>query len=148
MIEIPPPDDRITVTLHHLMAQLDDFADGLLHERFGVSYSQFMFLAVLATLDLPDITTMGRCLGVSKAAVSKRLPSFVDAGWVELSGDPANSRRVLLALTPAGSRLTEDATTALDDSFTEVFTDITEVDLDQLHQQLKTVITVLTRKGM
>ncbi|GAA1519650.1 hypothetical protein GCM10009761_22600 [Agromyces terreus] len=142
-----PLGDRITVTLHYLVDRMDRYADQLLQERFGMSYSQFMFIAVLADLaPPPDITTLATCLGVSKAAVSKRVPSFVEAGWVATRADPANARRVLLEITPAAGRLLDEALPVLERSFTETFDDLDGVDLTRLHDDLKTVIRHLDSK--
>ncbi|ANJ28400.1 MarR family winged helix-turn-helix transcriptional regulator [Agromyces aureus] len=142
-----PLGDRVTVTLHYLVDRMDRFADQLLQQRFGMSYSQFMFIAVLADLaPPPDITTLATCLGVSKAAVSKRVPAFVEAGWVQTHTDPANARRVLLSITPKAGRFLAEALPVLDASFTETFDDLATVDLAALHEDLKTVIRHLDSK--
>lgn len=146
-----PLGDRITVTLHALVERIDAFADHMLRAQFRITYSQFFFLAVLSSIERPghpDVTEMAECLGVSKAAVSKRLTSFVDAGWITLPGDPANARRVVLALTPAARELVANAAAALDASFTEHFSRITSVDLVALHDDLKTVIRVLDEQSL
>lgn len=132
--------DRITVTLHELVDALDAVADDLLRTRYAVTLSQYLFLAVLADLDRPDITEQARCLGVSKAAVSKRLPSFVAAGWVRTGTDPANARRVVLHLTDAGVRLVADAGRMLEAEFTAMAAHLTSVDLDALHRELTTLL--------
>ncbi|WP_448630324.1 MarR family winged helix-turn-helix transcriptional regulator [Cellulomonas soli] len=141
-----PLGDRITVTLHELVDALDDIGDALLREQFDVTLSQYLFLAVLADLDAPDITEQARCLGVTKAAVSKRLPSFVQAGWVRTGTDPTHARRVLLHLTDPGTRLVADAGQVLDAEFTAMAARLTDIDLDALHQALKTLLTTLHEK--
>ena len=40
--------ERITVTLHELVAELDIYADAHLREHHGVSYNLFELLATLA----------------------------------------------------------------------------------------------------
>ena len=141
-----PLGDRITVTLHELVDALDAYADRHLLGRFGVTFSQYLFLAVLADLDAPDITAQARCLGVSKAAVSKRLPSFVDAGWVRTGTDPANARRVVLHLTDTGTRIVTEAGALLDTEFTAMAAELTTVDLDAVHRDLKTLLRSLHEK--
>ncbi|MCR6689175.1 MarR family winged helix-turn-helix transcriptional regulator [Cellulomonas sp.] len=138
-----PLGDRVTVTLHHLVDVLDEYADAVLVRDHGVSLNQYLFLAVLSDLDRPDITTLARCLRVTKAAVSKRVGSFVDAGWVTTSTDPAHARRVVLALTPAGADLVAVAGARLEDEFTNAFAQVTDVDLTALHTDLKTVLAVM-----
>lgn len=138
-----PLGDRVTVTLHHLVDVLDEHADRLLTQEYGVSLNQYLFLAVLSDLEAPDITTLARCLRVSKAAVSKRVGSFVDAGWVTSSDDPGHGRRVVLGLTPAGAALVAGAGERLESEFTAKFAQVTEVDLVALHTDLKTVLATL-----
>ncbi|MET4160107.1 MarR family winged helix-turn-helix transcriptional regulator [Agromyces sp. PvR057] len=142
-----PLGDHLTVTLHLLVDRMDRFADALLRARFGISFNQFQFVAVIADLPTPpDITTLADCLGVSKAAVSKRVPSFVEAGLVQTSTDPANARRVLLSITPQAGRLLSEALPVLGASFTDEFDDLDTVDLDALHDDLKAVIRHLDSK--
>ena len=142
-----PLGDHLTVTLHLLIDRMDRFADLLLRERFGVDFNQFQFIAVIANLPTPpDITTLADCLGVSKAAVSKRVPAFVEAGLVQTGADPANARRVLLSVTPKAGRLLSEALPVLEASFSEEFDDLATVDLAALHDDLKAVIRHLDSK--
>lgn len=139
-----PLGSRVTVTLHHLVDVLDAHADRLLRDRYGVTLSQYVFLATLADLDEPDVTTLAHCLRVTKAAVSKRVGSFVTAGWVRTAGDPHHGRRVVLRLTPAGASLVDVAGRAVEDAFTSAFTHVTAVDLTALHRDLDTVLATLS----
>ena len=84
--------DRLTFTLHELIAELDAYADGVLRSGYGVSFNHFQFLAVLADTEPTDMTTLARCLGVTKAAVSKRVPGLVDGSWIE-AGSPVGAAR-------------------------------------------------------
>ncbi|GIG40071.1 MarR family winged helix-turn-helix transcriptional regulator [Cellulomonas phragmiteti] len=142
-----PPDhplgDRVTVTLHHLVDVLDEYADHLLRAEHGVTLSQYLFLAVLSDLDHPDVTTLARCLHVTKAAVSKRVGSFVAAGWVRTLSDPGHARRVVLELTPDGVALVRDAGRQLEEAFTSAFADVPQVDLTALHRDLTTVLVTM-----
>lgn len=142
-----PLGDHLTVTLHLLVDRMDRFADGLLRARYGISFSQFQFIAVIANLPSPpDITFLADCLGVSKAAVSKRVPAFVEAGFVQTSADPANARRVLLSITPKAGQLLAEALPVLGASFSDEFDDLVSPDLDALHEDLKAVIRHLDSK--
>ncbi|UZN04515.1 MarR family winged helix-turn-helix transcriptional regulator [Cellulomonas sp. S1-8] len=138
-----PLGNRVTVTLHHLVDVLDEYADHLLRAGHGVTLSQYLFLAVLSDLDHPDVTTLARCLRVTKAAVSKRVGSFVDAGWIRTVSDPANARRVVLELTPAGATLVDVAGRQLEDEFTAAFAHVEQVDLGALHVDLTTVLSTM-----
>lgn len=140
-----PLDDRITVTLHRLVHHIDGYADALLLDGFGLTYSQFHFLGALATMDTdehPDLTEFAECLGVSKAAVSKRVPSFVSAGWITSSPDPRNARRLVLSLTPEGLDLVDRATLVLDAEFTSLFAG-TDLDVAHLNGELRRALDIL-----
>jgi DNA-binding MarR family transcriptional regulator len=144
--------DRITVTLHHLISLMDSYADEMLQSAHGVTFSQFQFLAAVADLQPVDITTLARCLFVTKAAVSKRVPSLVAEGWITTSDDPQHGRRVLLTLTPRALQLVVTAGGGLDDQFTSLFSDprlgAEGIDVAHLNRQLETLIDLVTEKGI
>ena len=113
--------DRVTVTLHELVAELDLYAEAWLQQHHGVSYKLFEFLATLSTRQPIDITGLARYLGVSKAAVSKRVPALADAGWIATA--PGGGRRILLTLTEQGADLVQRAGGELEAEFTALFAD-------------------------
>lgn len=144
--------DRITVTLHHLISLMDSYADEMLQSTHGVSFSQFEFLAAVADLQPVDITTLARCLFVTKAAVSKRVPSLVADGWIVTADDPHHGRRVLLSLTPRAMALVVSAGGGLDDQFTALFADprlgAEGIDVAHLNRQLETLTDLVREKGI
>ena len=109
--------DRLTFTLHELIAELDAYADSALRGGYGVSYNHFQFLAVLFDAEPADMTTLAHCLGVSKAAVSKRVPSLVEGGWITAESPTGAGRSILLSLTPKGTALVRDAGEVLEREF-------------------------------
>lgn len=139
--------DRITYTLHHLVDLLDRHADAMLAAH-GLTFSEFVFLAVLEECEPQDVTQMARSLGVTKAAVSKRVPRLVRRGLVRTDADPANARRVVLTLTGEGLRLAREAGTALDAEFTRLFEERTDLDLGRTHADLRAMITALETKEL
>ena len=107
--------ERITVTLHELVAELDIYADAHLREHHGVSYNLFELLATLAETAPIDITGLARCLRVTKAAVSKRVPALVADGWI--TADGGEGRRIVLGLTPRSADLVRIAGGELEAEF-------------------------------
>lgn len=114
--------DRLTFTLHELIAELDAYADTALRAGWGVTFNHFQFLAILADVEPADMTTLARCLGVTKAAVSKRVPALVDDGWITAQSQPGAGRSILLSLTPKGAALVRDAGEVLEREFAAMLT--------------------------
>ncbi|MCW3492211.1 MarR family winged helix-turn-helix transcriptional regulator [Microbacterium sp. SSM24] len=114
--------DRLTFTLHELLAEIDAFADTALQQGYGVTYNHFQFLAVLYDAEPADMTTLAHCLGVTKAAVSKRVPALVADGWITATSQPGAGRSILLSLTPKSTALVHDAGAVLDEAFAEMLT--------------------------
>lgn len=138
--------ERITVTLHELVSRLDAYADGVLKQKYGVTFSQFRALATLDTLGRASITELAECLVQTKAAVSKRVPEFVRDGWMATSDDPANARRVMLELTPAAKDLVATAGGELDGVFTSMLDASPQIDADALHANLLHLTTLVAAK--
>lgn len=141
-------DERLSYALHHLVAELDAHADRILAERYAdLTFSQFMFLAVLEDGQPLDVTRMAECLGVTKAAVSKRVPGLVARGYVDARADPSHGRRVVLTLTDVGVRIAREAGGVLDDEFLRLFTEHDDLDLTRTRTDVLRMLDVLRRKG-
>ena len=144
---------RVTVTLHELVAELDLFADAYLRDHHGIGFNLFEFLATLAETQPIDITGLARCLRITKAAVSKRVPALVADGWV--TSRTEHGRRVILSLTPRGADLVERAGGELEDRFAAMLADprldprrtAGAIDALALHQHLSTLTRVVIEKG-
>lgn len=139
---------RITFTLHELVAALDGYADRVLGERYGVSFNHFVFLAVLADVEPSDMTTLARCLGITKAAVSKRVPALVAGGWI--ASEAAAGRSIHLTLTDRGAALVRDAGSMLEAEFTALLAHpaLAEdpFDVPRLNSQLAALTALIREK--
>lgn len=138
--------DRITLALHHLVYELDSQADRILRSRFGMTFSQFLFLANLEAGANADISMLAERIGVSRAAVSKRLPWFLQRDLVYVADDPANKKRVMIGLTAKGGELVERSGQALELEFAGIFASIDGVDLEALNRDLNTVLGHLSKR--
>ena len=144
--------ERITVTIHELVAGLDSYADQYLRAQHRVTYSQFVFLAALKECGPIDMSGLARSLGVTKVAVSKRVPGLVAQGWITSS--PTSGRRILLSLTERAAELVDVAGGELDSAFADVFEDPRVVEgspdaafaVAALNRQLNTLATILREK--
>ncbi|MFV0634481.1 MarR family winged helix-turn-helix transcriptional regulator [Demequina sp.] len=141
--------DKLTFTLHELVSEIDLAADHILQSRHGVSGPTFLFLAVCADVEPADITSLARCLGVSKAAVSKRVPALAQDGWITTSSDPDHARRVIVSLTDKARVLVRKAGRELDDAFTATLADprADGIDPTVLNAQLNTLLEIMREKG-
>lgn len=109
-------DSSLTASLHELVHAMDGYADRVLVRRFGVDRNLLAFLAPLAGGEL-DVTRLAESLNLTKAAVSKRAPLLQRDGWLVVSADPAQRRRVVLGLTPKAAALVAEAEAALNARF-------------------------------
>lgn len=128
--------DRFTFTLNALVASLNKAADGILRARFGLTYSQFLFLVKLDSAGTVSQGVLAERLGVSKAAVSKRVSWFVDRGLARLGPAIADLRVVTLRITPEGHRLVEEMSDVLEEKFRTGLGAVQGIDLDELNQTL------------
>ncbi|WP_061961501.1 MarR family winged helix-turn-helix transcriptional regulator [Demequina flava] len=141
--------DKLSFTLHELTWELDHAADAILRDRYGVTGPQFIFLATLADVEPTDMTGLADCLGVSKAAVSKRVPPMVEAGWITATAQPGPGRRVALELTDKAHTLVADAGQTLDAELARIveLSRAQGIDLAALNDQLNTLVGLLRQNG-
>jgi DNA-binding MarR family transcriptional regulator len=127
---------RITFTLNHLVYVLNSAADKHLRANFGLTYSQFLFLVTLMGQNKPTPSRLAECLGVSRAAVSQRLPWFQDHGLVDVFKVSGNGKNLSLALTRKGAELATQSADFLEQEFRVLFRDTAFADLDELDTTL------------
>lgn len=130
---------RITFTLNELVHVLNASADRLLRAHFNLTYSQFLFLVTLQSLERPTASFLAERLGVSRAAVSQRLPWFEDRGFLEVSRLYGNNKNLSLSLTNKGVNLANSSADFLEREFRALFRGIGSVDLKQLDLTLNNI---------
>lgn len=130
---------RITFTLNEVVGVLNASADRLLRAHFNLTYSQFLFLVTLQSLERPTASYLAECLGVSRAAVSQRLSWFEDRGYVEVSKRSGNNKNLALSLRQQGADLATSAADFLEQEFRTLFQGIGSVDLEQLASTLNRI---------
>lgn len=140
---------KLSFSLHEATTALDASIEQFLVREHGVTLSQFVFLANCSEIEPTDVTKLAQRMVVSKAAVSKRVPSLVNAGWVETSQDPTNARRVVLSLTDESRALVEAATADLEARLARLFEDprAAEIDTATLNRHLTIITDLLLEKG-
>jgi DNA-binding MarR family transcriptional regulator len=130
---------RITFTLNELVYVLNSAADRHLRAKFDLTYSQFLFLVTLMGQNTPTPSFLAECLGVSRAAVSQRLPWFQDRGLVEVSKVTGNGKNLSLELTRKGVELATQSADFLEEEFRALFRNTASVDFDELDETLNRI---------
>jgi DNA-binding MarR family transcriptional regulator len=100
------------------MSRLSRFLERSIEEvlaRHGINESQFGVLAALRRAGRPYIlspTALYNSLLISSGAMTNRLERLTAGGLVKRIPDPNDGRSVLVALTPKGRKLVDEAVTA------------------------------------
>lgn len=108
---------RFTFAVHRLAAELDRQADRILRTRLELAYADFLHLVHIAGGAASMSELAGR-MGVTRAAVSKRIPDLEARGLVRVEH---RGRDRALHLTPAGGRLVRRAGDLLEGEFRRAF---------------------------
>ena len=147
---------RVVVALHRLVGAVDALSAEILRAETDHDLATVTFLAVLADAErpdalgdpdapgerwVPDLSTLAECLGVTRAAVSKRVPTLVARGLVRTSADPHHARRVRLALTEEGAAVVATSTALLETRLAGELAG--RLDLDSLHTALTDALAAL-----
>jgi DNA-binding MarR family transcriptional regulator len=138
---------HITFTLNELVYVLNSTADRLLRANFELTYSQFLFLVTLMSLDKPTPSYLAECLGVSRAAVSQRLSWFQERNLVNVSRVSGNEKNLSLELTRKGELLITQSADFLEKEFRILFDGSPSVDLEKLDKTLTQVKTQLIKNA-
>lgn len=134
------PEKRISFLLNALVKEMNSQADSLLRARYSITYSQFLFLQVLAEATQLDVTRLAEALGVTKAAVSKRLEWFTERQLVMTTHDPQNGKRVLISLTPQGELLARESGDYLEARFMVAITETPNIDFPRLNNDVHSLL--------
>ena len=134
-------EQRISFMLNSLVRVMNGQADALLRAEYSITYSQFVFLQVLSESGQLDITRLAQALGVSTAAVSKRIEWFVERALVRVDHDAANAKRVLVSLTAQGADLSKKSGDFLERRFLGAVAAAPGVDFAALGDTLATLTT-------
>jgi DNA-binding MarR family transcriptional regulator len=137
------PEKRISFLLNALVKEMNNQADALLRTTFSITYSQFLFLQVLAEANQLDVTRLAEALGVTTPAVSKRLEWFTERQLVKTDQDPQNGKRVLVSLTPQGESLAQGSGDYLDREFMVAITETPNIDFPRLNSDVQNLLTNL-----
>lgn len=112
--DLDPSPQGVIGRLHRLAARLTEELVAV-YAEFGLGEGEFDVLATLRRSGSPyalSPTELAASTMVTSGAVSKRVDRCERQGWVVREADAHDGRGRLVALTPAGRRLIDDAFTA------------------------------------
>jgi len=137
---------RISFLLNHLVREMNSQANGLLREKFEITYSQFVFLTIVGENNDIDVTRLAETMGVTKGAVSKRLSWFVERKFVTTHQSHGDAKRVLIAITKKGAKLVESAVNYLEREFLAAISKSPDFDQAILQSELSKMLLLLNSK--
>lgn len=94
--------ERFMRNLHKTVFMLDRFADRLLAEAMGGTFSQFMVLMGIAQCPGLSQQKIAQFLNLTPAAVSRQVDTLSEEGLISRKQDPESRRSHIVDLTPAG----------------------------------------------
>ncbi len=106
-----------------------------LSPRHGMTLTQLAETGSMTQQSLLDI------LGVDASVLVTLLNELEDEGLVQRRRDPADRRRHIVEITPAGSAVLEKVDTAVDQVERDLFAALTAEQVSQLHELLARVRT-------
>lgn len=131
--------DRLPLLIHKLGNEIIVRAEPRLVE-IGLTGRGYMALAVLDADRPSSQLELARLLGCVPAVVVAIADELEAAGFVERARDPADRRRSLLAVTPAGRRALAKGDRIADDIEDELLGHVPEDDRVRLHAALRVAL--------
>jgi DNA-binding MarR family transcriptional regulator len=101
-----------------------------------LTLGQFLALRTIAREPVTS-AELARRTGVSSAAVSQLIAVVDQAGWIERTHAPADRRRQVLALTPAGKRVYASSSRTVNAWLTEFLGALPQLEADRLGRLLE-----------
>jgi MarR family transcriptional regulator, lower aerobic nicotinate degradation pathway regulator len=98
----------------------------------------FAMLAALDEFGPSSQADLGRCTGVDRSDVALTVNAMVERGFLQRSPNPADGRRNIVTLTPAGKAHLERLSAVLADAHDELLRALSPT-------ESKTIVTLLTR---
>src|SRR2546425_5730556 len=110
-----PVGDRFGYLLKHARERLSGLsAEG--YARFGINGRELAILTVIAEGEPPSQLEAAQRLAIDRTTMVVLLDGLEAKGLVERRADPADRRRNIVVLTPAGRTSLDGATSATDEA--------------------------------
>lgn len=134
-----------------LAAALRRAVDAELRE-LGLTWADFMVLAVVSALDGPSQEAIHNRVGVDRGSLSRLVRDLEYEGLIERYRGPPDGRRVHCSATPAGVAVATEAAGALDDAARKALRGLHAKERSRLHVLMERALdrsdrVVLRRPG-
>ena len=138
--EIRSVRDRFGYLLKHARERLASLSAESV-ERFGINGRELAILTVIAEGEPPSQLEAAQRLAIDRTTMVVLLDGLEAKGLVERRADPADRRRNIVVLTPAGRTSLDGATSATDEAERAFLEPIGEAGGDQLRKMLQALIS-------
>jgi DNA-binding MarR family transcriptional regulator len=134
-----PVGDRFGYLLKHARERLSALsAEG--YARFGINGRELAVLTVLADGEPPSQLEAAQRLSIDRTTMVALLDELEAKGLVARSADPADRRRNIVVLTPAGRECLVGASRATDEAERAFLAPLGETDRQRLREMLRTIV--------
>ncbi|MFC8450464.1 MarR family winged helix-turn-helix transcriptional regulator [Kitasatospora sp. NPDC057223] len=138
-----PTPDRLRTIPSRLLAGVSVVADRLVSEPLaaeGARRSHFAVLVALAEAGAASQADLSRRTGIFRSDMVAVVNELADAGHIRREPDPADRRRNVITLTPAGRRRLEHLDTLVADAQRELLAPLAPAEQDELTRLLTALI--------
>ncbi len=134
---------RLTVLSNRLTRRVSRFYS----ERFRLSAPEWRTMAVLGQNGPMTANLVIQQTTMDKVRVSRAVARLLKAGYITRDSDPADRRRAVLALTPAGLDIYRQIVPLVQEVEAEVMSDLTREERAHLEAALGKLEAFLERSG-
>ena len=110
--------------IHMVAHMLKLRTERLFAQQLNISFTDYMFLHILLVKGSQSQQVLSECACVTPAATSKRITNLLEAELIQTETNPDNRRENIISLTEKGKTLEAQATTLVQNDFSELFGDL------------------------
>lgn len=132
-------DDHLPHRLQLLARMIDRESARQLAEWSGLTLAEWRVLAFVGNSDRASAAEIGAAFDVDRAEVSRAVARLAEVGLLRREADPANRKRMLLALTDAGRGLYERTRKQRVDYFRSILAPLSRAERDVFEDMLRRI---------
>jgi DNA-binding MarR family transcriptional regulator len=145
--EPPQITDEVVAALRRIIRAIDLQSKALV-QQCGLTGPQLQLLKELGRRDDRSVGDVARALHLSQATVTGIVDRLESKSLLARTRDPADKRRVRVALTESGRRLLASAPSVLQEHFTRALRDLADWEQHQILASLQRVVTLMEARDL